>query len=218
MPSKYYNGQNPLGRRRIKQNDGGLARVEQEVGRLQPALSLHIASKQLPNGRVLFPQKRARAGSVVGCIPWKPRIVDERAEGATSPDYQLYLNPGTVNGVLNANWNDSVGNIPEPVEGADPVLKYIVLELTFTQGELNGIAYSLDASIPAANDLDPVGRNVLPDSLKIVIGTMADLQPCMIYDKNLIVSSVDVFHERLTSIPYGEQPYYVWYKYQVSTT
>jgi len=65
MPSKNYNGNNPLGRARIKSNgldaSGAFARVETQIGRLQPALSLQTGSLQLPNGRVQIP-KRARRG------------------------------------------------------------------------------------------------------------------------------------------------------------
>ena len=222
MPSKNYNGNNPLGRKRIKSNgldtNGALARVETEIGRLQPALSLQTGSLQLPNGRVQIP-KRARRGGGGGtstrCIPWKPRIVDERAEGAINPNYKLYLNPGTVNGMLSATWNEPI-DLPTPPEENIPA-KFIVLNLTFTQGQINTITYTLESSIPSAADLDPIGSNALPDTLKIIVGTLVGLQSCMVYDTNLLVVSVDVFHERITGVTLGEQPFYIWYKYQVNT-
>ena len=211
MPSKNYNGQNPLGEKRSQ----SFAQVEQQVGRLQPAISLQSGSLQTPNGRILSQKMRPATTSTAACVPWKPRIVDERAEGAQNPDYKLYLNPGTVNGILSATWDDPV-DFPTPLE-EDPPATFIVLNLSFTQDGLNAITYSVEASIPSAGDLDPVGRNVLPSSLKIIIGTLVGFESCMIHDKNLLVSTVDIFHERLTDIPIGEQPFYVWYKYQTQS-
>jgi hypothetical protein len=215
MPSKNYNGNQPLGRSIKVQGDnlqGSIAQVESKVAKLQPAQSMETGMLQLPNGRVHVPKKTRFVSSSSGCTPWKPRIVDEREKDAKVPDYKLYLNPGTVNGILSATWNTGI-DFPTPPEEGDPPVKFIVLKLTFSQVQLNAITYELASSIPTAADLDPVGRNVLPDTLSIIIGTFIGLQPCMIYDKNLSVESVDVFHERLTGITLGEQPFYVWYKY-----
>ena len=218
MPSKNYNGNaRPLGEPiKLKSGNlqGAIALIESRVAKLQPAQSMDTGMLQLPNARIHIPRRSRRVSSTAGCIPWKPRIVDEREEDAQEPDYKLYLNPGTVNGILSATWNSSI-DVPTPSEGdEDPPPKFITLNLTFSQGQLNSITYTLESSIPSAADLDPVGRNVLPDTFKIIIGTLVGLQSCMIYDKNLSVESVDVFHERLSPVTLGEQPFYVWYKYQ----
>jgi len=217
MPSKNYNGNaRPLGEpTKVKGGNmqGAIGGLEAKVAKMQPAQSMDTGMIQLPNGRVHVPRRvRAVSGSGAKCTPWKPRIVDEREEGAQEPDYKLYLNPGTVNGILSATWNNSV-NVPKPPE-ENPPAKFIVLNLTFTQGQLNAINYTLEGSIPSAGNLDPIGRNALPNTLKIIIGTLVGLQSCMIYDNNLAVDTVDVFHERLSGITLGEQPFYVWYKYQ----
>jgi len=219
MPSKNYNGNaRPLGES-IKVSgsniQGAIAQFENKVAKLQPAQSLDTGMLQLPNGRMHIPARRTRRSGSSRCIPWKPRIVDERAEGAENPDYKLYLNPGTVNGMLSATWDDSI-DLPTPPEENIPA-KFIVLNLTFTQGQLNTITYTLESSIPSAADLDPIGSNALPDTLKIIVGTLVGLKSCMIYDTNLLVVSVDVFHERITGVTLGEQPFYIWYKYQVNT-
>ena len=92
MPSKNYNGNNPLGRSRIKPNgldpSGAFAKVETAIGRLQPSLSLQTGSMQLPNGRVQRP-KRARRGG--GANPWKVSLTKDN-EGA----YTATINEGEI--------------------------------------------------------------------------------------------------------------------------
>lgn len=211
MPSKYYNGQNPLGGKRIK-GGAGFAQVEIQVGRLQPALSLQSGSLQTPNGRIAT-QKRLR-GSTGGatCVPWKPRIVDERIEGAEDPDYKLYLNPGTVNGVINSAWNDLI-NLPSNYETS---MYYILATVSFTEGQVSGIVYSLSATIPSGDLLNPVAKDALPAELTIILGTTFNLTSCMVWTANLNVTSVDIFRESLPTPTGGEQPYKVWYTYQTS--
>jgi hypothetical protein len=75
MPSKNYNGNNPLGRSRIKPNgldpSGAFAKVETAIGRLQPSLSLQTGSMQLPNGRVQKPKRARRVGGGATTTYWK---------------------------------------------------------------------------------------------------------------------------------------------------
>lgn len=66
MPSKDYNGQNPLGEKRSQ----SFAQVELQVGRLQPALSLQSGSLQTPNGRILS-QKFVPASGGATTTYWK---------------------------------------------------------------------------------------------------------------------------------------------------
>ena len=207
MPSKNYNGQNPLGEKRSQ----SFAQVELQVGRLQPAISLQSGSLQTPNGRILS-QKMRPSTSTAACVPWKPRIVDERIEGAEDPDYKLYLNPGTVNGVINSAWNDLI-NLPSNYETS---MYYILATVSFTEGQVSGIVYSLSATIPSGDLLNPVAKDALPAELTIILGTTFNLTSCMVWTANLNVTSVDIFRESLPTPTGGEQPYKVWYTYQTS--
>ena len=95
MPSKNYNGNNPLGRARIKSNgldaSGAFARVETQIGRLQPSISLQTGSLQLPNGRVQVP-RRARRGGGGGTSQWKVSLAkDENGDcTATISEGKIY--------------------------------------------------------------------------------------------------------------------------------
>ena len=129
MPSKKYNGNTPLGSLRL----GSLSDVELEVAKRTPKQAMTTGVVQTHNGTFHTPKRRQRATTTSsGCIPWKPRIVDERVEGAEDPDYKLYLNAGTVNGVISATWNASVDFPTPPAEG-DPPVKFIVLKLLLNE-------------------------------------------------------------------------------------
>ena len=85
MPSKDYNGQNPLGEKRSQ----SFAQVELQVGRLQPALSLQSGSLQTPNGRIPTSQKFVPASG--GANPWKVSLTKDN-EGA----YTATINEGEI--------------------------------------------------------------------------------------------------------------------------
>jgi len=91
MPSKDYNGQNPLGEKR----SNSLAQVELQVGRLQPALSLQSGSLQTPNGRIPTAQKFVPAGTTVPCQLGK-MLVDSENSTTELPKFKLL--PGFLTG------------------------------------------------------------------------------------------------------------------------
>ena len=86
MPSKDYNGQNPLGEKRSQ----SFAQVELQVGRLQPALSLQSGSLQTPNGRIPTSQKFVPASGAAN--PWKVSLTKDKdgAYTATVSEGKIY--------------------------------------------------------------------------------------------------------------------------------
>lgn len=90
MPSKEYNGQNPLSGQRSK----SFAQVELQVGRLQPAISLNSGSLQTPNGRIPS-QKRVPAGTTVPCQLGK-MLVDSANSTPTATKFKI--SPGFLTG------------------------------------------------------------------------------------------------------------------------
>ena len=91
MPSKDYNGQNPLGEKRSQ----SFAQVELQVGRLQPALSLQSGSLQTPNGRIPTAQKFVPAGTTEQCQLGK-MLVD--SENSTPTVTKFKISPGFLTG------------------------------------------------------------------------------------------------------------------------
>jgi len=218
MPSKNYNGNNPLGRKRIKSNgldvSGALARVETEIGRLQPALSLQTGSLQLPNGRVQIPKRARRGGgTAAGCIPWKSTVVN--TSETEVPNYKIRLSPGTINGVINPGWNDLV-DVTDPVDADD--LNYIIATVTFTDKQVTSIDYTVSGTIPSGNELNPVTLESLPSSIKIILGTLVGTASCMVWNTNILISGVEVFQETIANPAANTKPYNSWYSYQLNSS
>ena len=217
MPSKNYNGNNPLGRARIKSNgldtNGALARVETQIGRLQPALSLQTGSLQLPNGRVQVPRRARRGGggTAAGCIPWTPTVVN--TSETEVPNYKIRLSPGTINGVINPGWNDLV-NVTDPVAVDD--LNYIIATVAFTSRQVTSITYSTSATIPSGGDLNPIAEESFPSQVKIILGTLVGTSACMVWTSNLTVDAVEVFKETIANPAANVKPYKSWYRFQIS--
>jgi len=160
-------------------------------------------------GGVGIRMRRARRSGVVskGCIPWTPRYVNEGT--VDDPDWKIYLDIGTINGVLNDDWNQ-----PLSLAAYDN-LYYIVATVSFTDGEVSQIDYSLESVIPAAGDLDPMSKSVLPSTLEIILGTVKEGVACMAWNQNLSVESFDALHEPKSTVTLGELPYHIWWKYIV---
>ena len=55
-----------------------------------------------------------------------------------------------------------------------------------------------------------------PTSIKIVLGSVKAGTCCMVWDKNLSVTSVDSLHEPKSPVGLGELPYDIWWKLTVS--
>ena len=205
MPSKNYNGNNPLGRKRIKSNgldaSGAFARVETEIGRLQPALSLQTGSLQLPNGRVQIPKRARRGGgTAAGCIPWKPTVVDGKVR----------MSPGTINGVISSAWNDLINFTGD--------LNYIIATVTFTDKQVTSIEYTVSETIPSGEELNPVTLESLPSSIKIILGTLVGTSSCMVWNTNILISAVEVFQETIANPAVNTKPYNSWYSYKLNSS
>ena len=155
-----------------------------------------------------------------GCVPWDPTIFDDHDYEAApegGPDYKVRLNPGTINGVINASWNDavSVGDGNPAVDA----LHYIVATVTFTDKQVTSIAYSVDAAIPDGDDLSPVLSEAFPASLKIILGTIIGAsETCMVWNTNLTVSAVEVFREVIASPAENTKPYNSYYGFSINPT
>lgn len=218
MPSKNYNGNNPLGRKRIKSNgldtNGALAQVETQIGRLQPSLSLQTGSLQLPNGRVQIPKRARRGGgTAAGCIPWKPTVVN--TSETEVPNYKIRLSLGTINGIINPAWNDLV-DVTDPVDADD--LNYIIATVTFTDKQVTSIDYTVSGTIPSGNELNPIISESLPSSIKIILGTLVGTTSCMVWNTNILISAVEVFQETIANPAANTKPYNSWYGYQLNSS
>ena len=218
MPSKNYNGNNPLGRARIKSNgldtNGALARVETEIGRLQPALSLQTGSLQLPNGRVQVPRRARRGGggTAAGCIPWKPSLTNTGT--AELPAYEITLNAGTINGVINSNWNTGVSVSTAAIQNSTPL--YILAVVSLTNNVTTSISYEITSTLPAGDVLDPATKGALPTTMKVILGVWTGQTSCMVHSDPFSLVSYEAFKEDNPSPAIGELSYFSWYKLKIT--
>ena len=149
------------------------------------------------------------------CVPWEPTMVDEHdyvAAPGGGPDYKVYLNPGTVNGVIAAEWNTAI-NLPADYE---TTMYYILATVSLTDGQVTAIDYSLVSTIPLGDLLNPVGVDALPTALTIILGTTFNLVSCMLWTSNLFIEPVDIYHDEKPNPNPGEVPYEAWYVYRTN--
>ena len=135
MPSKNYNGNNPLGRSRIKPNgldpSGAFAKVETAIGRLQPSLSLQTGSMQLPNGRVQKPKpKRARRGGAT--TPCQLGRIGVDSENSTEVSVKYQLSAGFLTG-------GGGTELIEPNDLTATIDDFVWLEVNWTCDEIDGV-------------------------------------------------------------------------------
>ena len=212
MPSKKYNGNSPLGGTRLE----GFADVELEVAKRSPKQSLTTGLVQTHNGAIHAPKRRRRTSrgtAATGCVQWKPTLVNTGTTEA--PNYKLRLAPGTINGVINSAWNDLV-DVTDPVD-ADG-LNYIIATVTFTDKQVTSIDYTVSGTLPDGDELNPITEESLPSSIKIILGTIVGLKPCMVWSTNISINNIEVFQETIANPAANTKPYISWYGYQITSS
>ncbi len=175
-----------------------------KVGGDRQVGSIASGAEYTGGDKVLAMVRLGVSAEKVGCIPWNPTYKNEGT--AEAPDWKLYLDSGTVNGILNDDWNEGLSI------GVFADLYYIVLDVSLTDGKVSEVAYSLEANLPPFAEVDPMTENVLPTSLKIVVGSVKEGLSCMIWTQNLSVTSDDALHEPKAGVELGELPYTIWWK------
>ena len=184
--------------------------METEIGRLQPALSLQTGSMQLPNGRVQKPRKTGRGGggSAAGCVPWKPTLVNTSTTEV--PNYKLRLNPGTINGVINANWDTAISVSTTDIENSNTL--YILAVVNLTDNVTTSITYEVTPTLPAGDELDPARKGALPSTMKVILGIWQGQTSCMVYDTSFSLVAYEAFQQTNPAPAIGQLPYFSWYK------
>ena len=124
MPSKNYNGQNPLGEKRSQ----SFAQVELQVGRLQPALSLQSGSLQTPNGRI--PSQKVPPAGTTGPCQLGKMLFDSENSTTELPKFKLL--PGFLTG-------GGGTELIEPDNLTATVDNFVWLEVNWTCDAIDGV-------------------------------------------------------------------------------
>ena len=205
MPSKKYNGNSPLGGTRLE----GFADVELEVAKRSPKQSLTTGLVQTHNGAIHAPKRRRRTsrGTSAGCVPWKPTLVGNANDG-----YSIRLNAGTINGVINANWNTPISVSTTDIESGNPL--YIFADVRLTLGQTTSLSYIVTPTLPNADLLDPTQRGQLPPRVIVLLGVWTGQTSCMVYNTSFTMESYEAFRQENTTG--SGLSYYSWYKFKVT--
>jgi hypothetical protein len=150
------------------------------------------------------------------CVPWTPKV--NNIGTAEVPKYQVTLNAGTINGIISAAWSEPIP-IPNPIG-----TYYVLAEVSLTDGQVTSIDYSLSATVPTGDELNPTGVNSLPSSIKIILVTIFGVEvneapivkACAVWSSSLYLESADIYHDPIENPKEGEAPYDIWYAYKVS--
>ena len=203
MPSKKYNGNSPLGGTRLE----GFADVELEVAKRSPKQSLTTGLVQTHNGAIHAPKRRRRTsrGTSAGCVPWKPTLVGNANDG-----YSIRLNAGTINGVINANWDTPISVSTTDIQNSTTL--YILAVVNLTDNVTTSITYEITSTLPDGDDLDPAKKGSLPSTMKVILGIWEGQTSCMVYDTPFSLVAYEAFREANPAPTIGQLPYFSWYK------
>jgi len=206
MPSKKYNGNSPLDGARL----GGFADAELEIARRSPKQSMTAGLVQTPNGAIHAPKRRRRTsgGSSTGCIPWKPRLANTGT--AESPTYEITLNAGTINGVINPNYSTGISVSTADIQNGTTL--YILAVVNLTDNVTTSITYEVTSTLPDGDDLDPASKGALPSTMKVILGIWEGQTSCMVYNTPFSLVAYEAFREANPTPAIGQLPYFSWYK------
>lgn len=148
----------------------------------------------------LFPSRRKKArrsGGGGGCIAWKPTF--RTGEETSYVRFRL----GLLNQLAADNWNDEL-------EIAADATKWIVLNVTASNGKITGYEIALDDATPTENQ---EAENYPPDSFKIVLGVIDSLKATMAVCENLTLFGSVTRVESRTPPATGAEPFTRWWQW-----
>jgi hypothetical protein len=141
------------------------------------------------------PAKGGTPSARVPCIPWKPTFSDE---GVT-------FGLGLLNQMVATNHG-------EELSLADDVERWVVLDVTTSNGAITGYAIALDNAPPGS---DQIAADTPPATFKIVLGMIKNHAPCMVVEENLEALAVEQFRESRDPATTGEEPFKRWWRWKV---
>lgn len=161
-----------------------------------------------------FKGGKGSSGAAQNCQPFKPLIVDKQDYSTNPdlpPDYHVSLEYGTVNGMVNPQWN---GETSITQAQYDDIL-YIGMQITFADNLISSISYAYD-SAPFTDDIDPVAINAIPTTLVINLGNIYKGKACMAVESSLVVTPIVKFKAAKSgAIPDGELGYDLYWGFLV---
>lgn len=147
-----------------------------------------------------FNRKKGSIAAGRGCVAWKPTFSE--SESIHYVTFRL----GLLNQIAAGNWNT-------PISLAADATKWVVLDVTASNGQITGFDIALDDATPTA---DQIAENYPPDSFKIVLGVIDSLRATMAACENLEASAIEVFRQSRNPPAAGAEPFTRWWRWKVN--
>jgi hypothetical protein len=151
-------------------------------------------------------------GGIALCVPWDATITNVSENG--DPEWEVFLNVGTINNFVNPAFGEGVSLGTGDL--ADIDTKYLIFDITLTNGRVSGLTYKIENSLPSPQEAFPVEENEIPTGIKIVAGVFNDSNICMTYHTNLQLLPEIAFKQDRPTPDALSPPYINWWTLKIS--
>ena len=181
-----------------------LNRILRELESLRISRVVNGTFKKLPGGTeiVVAPQRGGGTSTPAEAHPFQ---ITSRQDPDNENQYLVTIEPGTINGVLPANWSNEFTI-------SQNQLNYVALQVTANQKRIASCTVALESSW-TYQEQEPSMWGV-PSSFKVLLGMVRNSQVWQIAYDNLSFAVAKRLVTEKTSLQPGELPYDNWYVWQ----
>jgi hypothetical protein len=150
-------------------------------------------------------------GGAAKCSPFELSLINTGT--SANPNYFIKVGAGTINNVLNPNWDTGIPASRSQIENSTQL--YIFANVLFTLGQASSVTYGSATSLPPLSVMDPTSSNGLPTEIAVLIGVWAGNTGCSVYSTSFSLVGYEAF--RLYNPSNPEAVYEPYYKFKVGT-
>jgi hypothetical protein len=144
------------------------------------------------------------------CSPFELSLINEG--DADIPEYYIKVGAGTINNVLNTDWDQGLPVATSLIEDEESI--YIFADVSFTNGQASSVSYSLDTGLPPLEQMDPSSKDGLPARILVLIGVWKGQSGCSTYSTSFTLEGYEAFRVYNST---GRVVYEPYYKLKVGT-
>lgn len=145
------------------------------------------------------------------CSPFELSLINEGT--SNNPRYFIKVGAGTINNVLNPNWDQGIPVSSSQIENSTQI--YIFATVLFTLGQASSVTYSTGTSLPPLSLMDPTSKDGLPTEITVLLGVWAGNTGCSVYSTSFSLVGYEAF--RLYNPANTQAVYEPYYKFKVGT-
>jgi hypothetical protein len=160
----------------------------------------------------LKPPPSFGGGGAAKCSPFELSLINTGT--AANPKYFIKVGAGTINNVLNPNWDEGIPVSRSQIENSEQI--YIFAYVLFTLGQASSVTYSSATSLPPLSVMDPTSSNGLPTGIAVLIGVWAGNTGCSVYSTSFSLVGYEAFR-LYNPANTDEVVYEPYYKFKIGT-